>query len=228
MAKKSRRKIVRRNSAKVGKMKQEIEKKIAAKRQIIRIMKKPSPMELNVLWCLHLGTLTVGKISKTLNLKKVEVKDTLKNLEEKGLAKHRRILGEYKLTEEGIKEIGHQQIRLDAKITSEHITHGQETTMWILVKNYGNLPLNDASLKIVAPKFVEVKRYDSNYRTEDDRNVVEFKLPQLYPGETQSNAFKVKGFLTSGAVSSNYKIVVYALTGTNEVNKKELSLLVHS
>lgn len=229
MAKKSRRKIVRRKVVKVRKMKQETEKKLAPKKQqIIRILKKPSPTEQSVLWCLHLGTLSAGRISKTINLRKGEVANTLKDLEKKGLVRHRAILGQYRLTDDGVKQLGHQQIKLDTKITSERITNGQETTLWVFAKNYGSIPLNNAFLKIVAPKFVEIKRYDADYRTENDKNVIEFPLSQLYPGETQSIAFKMKGFLASGAVSSNYKIEIHALAGRVEVNRKDLSLLVHS
>ena len=218
MAKKPRKKVTKRFVSRT-------KKKAVKKRQIPK-PRKLNQKEQNVLWCLHLGTNSAGRISQAINLRHSEVKDILKLLETRGLARHRSVLGQYKLTESGLRHLGTQQLILEAGLGHVHVKNGQETELSVLAKNSGGVPLNKAMLKVVAPKFVEITRYGSDYKMEGDKRVVEFPLSKLYPKETQNILFKTKGVLTGGAISSNYKIEINALVSDKVTDKKELSLIV--
>lgn len=188
--------------------------------------KRVGEVEQNILWCLHLGANTPGKIAKNLNAPTGEVREKLEGLEEMYLIQRKNFLGHYELTADGLKAIEPREMTLDTKLIDRSVRHGEETTLWIVAKNSGDSPMSNASVRIVVPKFIEVNRYGANYMNDGGRNIVEFPLTQLHPGEVQSINFKVKGFLTGGAVSSTYKIEVRALTDEKETDRRELDFHV--
>ncbi len=188
--------------------------------------KRIGEVEQNILWCLHLGADSSGKIAKNLNMPMNEIRGTLENLEEMYLTRKKNFLGHYELTEDGLKAIEPRELTVDTKLIDRSVRHGEETTLWIVAKNSGDSPLSNASIRVVVPKFIEINRYGANYMNDGGRNIVEFPLTQLHPGEVQSINFKVKGFLTGGAISSTYKIEVRALTDEKETDRNDLDFHV--
>jgi len=188
--------------------------------------KRVGEIEQNILWCLHLGADSAGKVAKNLNMTSGEIRGVMDALEESYLIRRKNFLGYYELTEDGLKAIEPRVMTVDTKLIDKSVKNGEETVLWVVAKNSGDSPLSNAWVRIVVPKFIDVNRYGANYINDGGRNIVEFPLTQLHPGEVQSINFKVKGFLTGGAVSSTYKIEVRANTDEKETDRRELDFHV--
>lgn len=190
--------------------------------------KRIDDIERNILWCLHLGANSANKIAKNLNIPTNDIWERLENMEEAYLIERKNFLGHYELTDDGLKAIEPRELMLDMKIIDKNVKNGEETTLWVVAKNSGDSPLSDAWIKIIVPKFIDIRRYGAEYISNGNRNVVEFPLTQLYPGEMQSINFRVKGFLTGGAVTSVYKIEVRGVIDEKETDSREIDFHVTS
>lgn len=202
-----------------------------AKQEIVKTEKRKPDLHLDniekaALWHMYLGAQSLDKIAGGLAITPDEARQVLERLESKLMTERRNLMGQYKLTESGLRKIEPRKISLDTKLNRWAIRHGQETDLWVTAKNSGAAPLNNTWLRITAPKFIDISRFSSSRYSEDDKNVVEFQLAQMHPGEAQHVNFKVKAFLTNGALASKYKIDVQALVDENETDKKELNISV--
>ena len=194
----------------------------------MRATRKLNSVETAILWYLNLEAMSMNKIAEMVNLNIDEVKTVLENLEERNLVMQKGLLGRYALTSVGLEQFGNPEIKVSTKIQEENIKSNQETVLWVYVQNSGRIPVNNAKLKIVSPKFVTIQRYNSIFGDEETRKIVEFPLSQLDPQETQTVNFKINGFLTSGTLSSKYKIEIHAMVDGQETDKQEVGLFVES
>ena len=191
--------------------------------------KKLSHLSENILWNLIYGAKGVSELADAVNTNVDTVSEEIENLENRGLVTGGGTFRKrYEITDDGTKALGVPKVQLSTGLAKENIKSGQETWLLVTAKNTGDIPLKDALLKIVAPKFLNINRYNSIYDRGEEKINIEFPLTELHPGETQAVNFRLKADLTSHTVSSRYKIEVHAYEGEMLSDKKEVGILVES
>jgi len=194
-------------------------------RESVRRKRELSPLEKNVLWCFALGSKNPSDVANALNLDLERANEEVSRLLEYGYLMERGGFSRrLELTAQGYEVLGSPGIKLDAYVTTENLRSGAHAKLVVTARNSGNAPITDAVIKIVAPKFLTISRYGSEYMEDEDTSAVQFQLAHLNPGETQTIEFNVHGALTRGTVASKYKIYVHALTGGSVTDRKELGI----
>ena len=195
-----------------------------------RVKREFSALERNILWCFALGSKNSSNVAESLDLSSERAREEVTKLLESGLLMERESMGGlrrgYELTAQGYEFLGNPGIKLDSHITTESLKSGNHAKLIVTAKNTGNTPITDAFIKIVAPKFLTISRYGSKYERDEEKYVVQFPLTHLNPNETQTVEFNLQGNLTSGTISSRYRIFVNALTGGEITDKKELGIVL--
>lgn len=205
-------------------------RKTARKEAKRHVRRELSALEKNILWCFALGSKNSSNVAESLDLDLERAREEVTRLLEAGFLMERESMGGlirgYELTAQGYEILGNPGIRLDSHITVESLKSGNHAKLIVTAKNTGNTPITDALIKIVAPKFLTISRYGSDYERDEERSTIQFPLTHLNPGEIQTVEFNLHGNLTSGTVSSRYRVFVSALTGGEITDKKELGIVL--
>lgn len=198
----------------------------------LRLQKKTTQEEMTILSYLNMEPMSFGRMAEMVDFKPDQLGEMLDGLEDRNLIVQGGILkpffGKYALTYEGAEQLGTPKVNLNTKIVHERIRPDEETRLLVFAQNSGSVPVNNALLRIVMPKFISLERYNSKFEDGTDRKVVEFPLSQLNPDETQSLNFRIKGFLMVGAMASKYKIEIHAMVGEKETDKKDVEVFVEN
>jgi predicted transcriptional regulator len=204
--------------------------KVVRKETKRHVKREFSALEKNILWCFALGSKGPANIAESLDLSSERAREEVTKLLESGLLMERESMGGlrsgYELTAQGYEFLGNPGIKLDSHITVESLKSGNHAKLIVTAKNTGNTPITDALIKIVAPKFLTISRFGSEYERDEEKSIVQFPLTHLNPGETQTVEFSLHGNLTSGTVSSRYRVFVNALTGGEITDRKELGIVL--
>lgn len=197
-----------------------------------RLQKRLTQDEMTVLSYLSMESMSFGRIAEMLDSKEESLGEILDGLEDRNLIVHRGtfgpLFGKYSLTYEGAELLGVPRINLTTKLVDDSVRPDEETRLMVFAQNASAVPVNNAVLRIVMPKFVTLERYNASFEDGSDRKVVDFPLSQLNPEETQSLNFKIRGALTVGAMASKYKIEVHAVVGDQVTDKREVEMTVEN
>lgn len=214
----AKRKRVRK--AKAVKVKRKIKKKVERKIELSTLTK-------NILWSLVLGSDTISSISEALNMDKERIRDEVDKLLNAELLRERgSFIRGYDLTTKGFETLGSPTVKLETSLSDSSIKSGDHTKLTVSATNIGEMPITNATVRLTSPIFIKIARYGSRYYQDAESSVINFDLTQLNPRETQTLEFNLHGNLTSGTLSSRYKIFVEALIGDMTTDKKELGIVV--
>lgn len=206
--------------AKVVKVKRKIKKIVERKIEL-------SSLTRNILWSLVLGSDTISSISEALNMDRERIRDEISELLNAELLRERgSFVRGYDLTIKGFKALGSPTVKLETYLSDSSIRSGGHAKLTVSAKNTGEIPITNATVRITSPIFIRIARHGSRYYQDTESSVINFNLTQLNPRETQALEFNLHGNLTSGTLSSRYKIFVEALIGDMITDKKELGIVV--
>lgn len=199
-----------------------------AKKVVKKVVRRElSALEKNILWCFALESKNPSDVTDSLDLPLERSREEIAKLYENGYLMERGgLVRGYELTARGYEVLGTPGVKLESRITTDSLRSGAHAKLIVTARNAGNAPITDALIRIVAPKFLTISRYGSEYARDDETATIEFPLTHLNPNETQTLEFDLHGNLTSGTVASKYKVLVNVLTGGEVTDKKELGIML--